>query len=397
MKIFSLIINKKSKIFQNIFIILILSILSYFLVFSKTNFEITSNIVSIFISIVIPSLFPFILFGNILIYSNYFNLLVNSSINKIIKLYFKTSNYGASAIIFGFLFGYPNGARYVNELYENKKIGFKEAEYLLMFVNNSSPAFILSSIGVGLFHNIRIGILLLASHITSSIIIGKIFSYRYKLKEEKRNSFITSQEGETLLNYNISFETITKSIIKSIYTMCMIFGFMVIFILAYNYMLNTLSYIVKPNKLISAFMLAIAELTSGLNNLIALPINLKTLVILISFFLGFSSLSINFQIFSCVHKNEFKLKSIIKGKLLHGILSAIITYILINITKIYEYINIAKKVNYNIQEFNYSNILNNSTIISLIVFTFHLFIFLFIIKKKRLKNRFFKKGDNVLI
>jgi len=388
MKILSVYINKKSKIFQTISLILILSILSYFLVFSKTNYKIMSNIVDIFISTVIPSLFSFILFSNILIYSNYFNLIVNTRFSKIIQRFFKVSNYGSSAILFGFLFGYPNGAKYVNELYKTKKITFKEAEYLLLYINNSSPAFILSSVGIGMFGNIKIGALLLISHILASMLVGKIFSKKYKLKYDKKFKSNNDTNSLNTSDYALTFEVITKAITKSIYTMCMIFGFMVTFILSNNYISKILSLLFSENKYISSFMLCIMEITSGLNKLIQLPFNLKNLIVLVSLFLGFSSLSIIFQIFSCVYKNNFKFKNILKGKILHGILSGIITYALLSIPHIYEYINISKQVNYNYDLFKYSNIISSSIFILLTICSTYLFTLVFLLKKKRLKNRF---------
>lgn len=376
MKIFNVYINKRSPFFQTISVILILTILSYFVVFSKHNYKIVSNIIDIFINILMPSLFPFILLSNILIYSNYFNLLANCPLSIIIKKTFRISSYSASAVIFGFLFGYPNGARYVNQLYEDKKITAKEAEYLLMFVNNSSPAFILSSIGIGIFGNVKIGTLLLISHILASIFLGIFFRFKYtnlnELKKEKEN-----------FEYELSFDVITKSITKTAYTMCLLFGFMIIFILTNGYILKLLSFFNIENKYISTLILCIMELTSGIKELTTLTLELKPLIILISFFLGFSSLSINFQIYSCVYKNKFKLSKILKGKLLHGILSAIITYILINISTVYEYINISKSANYTINSFHYVNILNNHILISCIIFLIHLLLFLLIIKKKR--------------
>ena len=385
MKLFGIYITKKSKLFEIISLLLIFTILSYFLVFSKSNYKIMSDIVDIFLTIVVPSLFPFILFSNILIYSGYFNLLSNTRISNLLQKIFGTSIYGSTAIIFGFLFGYPNGARYVNELYENKKISFKEAEYLLMFVNNSSPAFILSSIGIGMLDNIRIGILLLISHILASLMIGIILKKKYNLKNEKNiTKYDISEE------YSLSFDAITKSITKTIYTMCMVLGFMTLFILSYNYILKILEYLVKPNRYISCFLLLISELTSGLNDLASLPINLKTLITLISLFLGFSSLSINFQIFSCVYKNKFRLKKLLMGKLLHGIFSALITYILIDVPVIYEYINISSEVFNNIQiEATTSSYTANMSTVILMIYILILFLLL---KKKRFKNRFFKGG-----
>ena len=50
--------------------------------------------------------------------------------------------------------------------------------------------------------------------------------------------------------------------------------------------------------------------------------------------LGFSGLSIIFQVFSCIYKANIKLSHIIKYKLIQGILSFIITYLIINIKAI---------------------------------------------------------------
>lgn len=379
MKIFNVYINKKSKVFQTISVILILSILSYFVVYSKTNYKIVTNIVDIFIYVLLPSLFPFILFSNILIYSGYFNILANTRFSRFLERIFKVSCYGASSVIFGFLFGYPNGARYVNQLYEDKKISHKEAEYLLLFVNNSSPAFVISSIGIGMFGNIKIGILLLISHVIAAILVGIIYRFKYNIC---KGEYSNKKEKESI-EYNLSFDVITKAITKTVYTMCIIFGFIVIFIYINNYLLKIITFAFGYNKYIDAFMLCVMELTSGINKLTALDIDLKLLITLISFFLGFSSLSINFQIYSCVHKNNFKLKNILKGKILHGILSAIITYILVNVSHIYEYINITSNVNSTIHRYNYIDVFNNHIIISCIVFLIHILLFLLITKKKR--------------
>ncbi len=385
MKIFHLYIDKKSKFFQTISLILIMSILSYFVIYSKSNYKIVTNIVDAFISSILPSLFPFILFSNILIYSNYFSLISNSSINNIVKHFFKVSKHGASAIIFGFLFGYPNGARYVNELYISNKISFKEAEYLLLFINNGSPAFILSTIGISMFENLKIGILLLISHILASILVGKIYSYKYEQVKEKDENL----KNINMYDYSITFEVITKSITKSIFTMCMIFGFMVIFVLMNNYLLKISFLVMGPNKYVSSFSLCIMEITSGIKKLIKLPYDLKSLLAALSFFLGFSSLSIIFQIFSCVYKNKFKLNNIIKGKLLHGLFSAIITYILLSIPNVYQYVNLTKNVNHNIDLHMNFNLLKYHILIYISFIIIYLYIFIHLyIKKKRLKNRF---------
>jgi len=399
MNISSFYINKKNKLFKNILLFFILSILAYFLVFSKTNFQIMSNTVNIFLEILVPSLFPFILFSNLLTLSSSFNLIAKSKFNKLIKKVFKISSSAASSIIFGFLFGYPNGARYVNELYEKKKINYDEAEYLLLFVNNASPNFILSSVGIGMLQSIQTGVVLLVSHIFGAILIGLIYRFRYRLNKHEKYCKDTNYNVYNSYNNTMifSFDVLYNSILKSLLTLGIIFGFITIFILLYNYIISIIINIIDIDNTIKSALLCVMEVSSGLEEFTKLNLSLKNMLPFVSFFLGFSSLSIIFQVFSCVYLSKFKLKNILKGKLLHGIFSFLITYILINIPYVYEYINIGKEVNSNIDSaIKYAN-LSNHTLISLVIFTIHILIFcIFILvnKKKRLRkslNRF-KRG-----
>lgn len=388
MNISSFYITKKHTLYENLLLTFTISILAYFLVFSKTNFEILVNIVDVFLEILVPSLFPFILFGNILTSSGCFELIASSKFCKITSLVLKISTYSASAIVFGFLFGYPNGARYVNGLYEKKKISFSEAEYLLLFVNNASPTFILSSIGIGMLKNIKIGVVLLISHILSSILIGIIFRFRYTINKEVRKN----NNHQYYIKQNdlkLSFDVLYTSISKSLLTLGIIFGFMTIFTLLYSYIITLFKYILPISNNIKPYILSFMEVSSGLKQLTDIQLNLKTLLPVISFFLGFSSLSIIFQIFSCVYLNKFKLNNLLKGKFMHGIFSFVITYILVNIPSIYEYINGSKEVNLNINyllqdSFKYSHIT-----ISFIISLIYLFVFtIFLLhKKKRLSKK----------
>lgn len=382
MKFISFNVNKKSKIFKIFSLTIMLSILAYFVIFSNSNFEISQNILAVFLKIVMPSLFPFILFSNILIYSGYFKLFKETKLCQFLAWFFKISKNASLSVIFGFLFGYPNGAKFVNEQYEKGEISRNEAEYLLSFINNSSPAFILSSVGIGMFGNIKIGILLLFSHIGASVVIGKICA--------KKFGYINSsfKESKEEINYCFSFETISKSITKTFVTMGMIFGFMTIFTLLNNMLLTLFRFkALKSSSFAKSILLSILEMTGGLNLLIKENLSFKLLLMLTSGILGFSSLSIIFQIYSSVYINGFKLQTILKGKILHGIFSSIITYILINVPYIYNFIDSAKNVNYKL--FEVSEKTKSYFDLSVLVITILISIYLafcITLKKKRLNK-----------
>ena len=103
---------------------------------------------------------------------------------------------------------------------------------------------------------------------------------------------------------------------------------------------------------------SILEMTTGSYNIYSSDFSYIMKICLISFSLGFSGLSIIFQIYATISKHDFSLKYLIKYKTLQGILSFIITYALINIK--------------NISNINYINILLLLVLISLLYFLFRL-------------------------
>ena len=159
----------KSYKLKNILNIVIFCIsLSVLLIFSKDNFENVKKSVSIFISSIIPSLFPFIFFTEFILNTDILGT-IQKTCGKFLSKFFNISEKSSPAVITGFLCGFPMGAKTVSKLYEDSEISKYEADKLLLFINNCNPAFILSTIGIGIFHNIYIGILLAISHYISSI------------------------------------------------------------------------------------------------------------------------------------------------------------------------------------------------------------------------------------
>ena len=63
------------------------------------------------------------------------------------KVVFGLSPGGAYVFLLGLLTGYPMGAKLTADLYYAGKISRQEAEYLLTFCNNPSPAFLITYVG----------------------------------------------------------------------------------------------------------------------------------------------------------------------------------------------------------------------------------------------------------
>lgn len=243
------------------------------------------------------------------------------------------------AMILGTISGYPVGAKVVCNLKKQKVISKIEAERLISYTNNSGPLFILGTVGIALFGDKRIGIILLVSHILASVLVAYCFRFWKKDKidisymETKFNSQITplkvSDMGEILGN----------SIKNAISSILLIGGFVVIFsvilsILETSGILEICSQILAGfgiKKEISLGILSgIIELTNGVNKVALLSNSYYTLSILIaSFLLGFGGISVLMQVYSIIVKEDISIKPYLYGKILQGIFSACITFILI--------------------------------------------------------------------
>ena len=89
---------------------------------------------------------------------------------------------------------------------------------------------------------------------------------------------------------------------------------------------------------IKSTILGIFEITNGIS--FVSNIAVKTLtpsIILTSFLLGFGGISVLMQVYSIISKTDLSIKPYIIGKLLHGIFSALYTFLLLCIFPIFKF------------------------------------------------------------
>ncbi len=315
MKIIS---TSKTKIFiTNIFIYLSIILL---LTNSKNVYTCVTSSVNMFIKTLVPSLYIYLLITEILINSN---LVYNLSfgISNILSKIFGIPKNTTFVILISFLLGYPNAAKCITKLYNDGKISLPLARKLVSFTNNASPSYILCAIGISIFNSMSIGIILLISHFLSSIIIGMCYPYSQHIIQQKvpiSNSF-----------YKISspFDILLTSMLNSFKTLGIILGYLIIFSLIPNLLLTHL----PTAELLKGIAIGLFELATGLQAISSVQINTTTIITITSFILSFSSLMIIFQVYSFVYKIGIKLKELILYKVLHGVISTIITYIILKL------------------------------------------------------------------
>lgn len=366
---------------QIIKFLLFLFILSLLLIFSKQNFASVTTSTKIFLSNVFPSLFPFILFTNVLLNSNIVNYL-SKILGKPIALLFKIPKDSVIAIIIGFLCGFPMGAKAVDNLYQTHKINHKQAKKLLTFVNNCNPSFILSTIGIAVFYQIQIGVLLLISHYLSAILIGIItnrvhFPSIIHEKDTVLNTFQqkVSKSKVKITSNNSFFYILKQAIFNTFITMGTIFGFIILFNLAFSILSTLLTQLQVPEKYI-AILSSLFEITKGCQDIYLLNISIIEKITLCSFALGLSGFCIIAQIYATVIEDGFSLIDILVPKIFQGIISAIITYILLRFTNMTSLTSSAFSSIETIDTLNYLNHIKNAYLTSTIMIVIAIMLYL---------------------
>lgn len=92
---------------------------------------------------VLPTLLPFLILSNLLIWTHAVDWIVRIT-GPVLRHIFRISDYGSFVVVTGFLCGYPMGSKVTTDLLREGHIELPEARYLLSFCNNASPIFIIS-------------------------------------------------------------------------------------------------------------------------------------------------------------------------------------------------------------------------------------------------------------
>lgn len=323
--------------------------------FSRTNLSAAKNGLILWATAVVPSLFPFFVATEMLSYTNVVSYL-GKWLTPIMRPLFGVPGEAAFAFMMGLISGYPVGAKIVSNFVEQGICTKEEAERMLAFTNNSGPLFIIGTVGITLFGNTTIGVLLLITHILACISVGIILNIGTSHK--RKNDFIPphakadvnhsmtqsihnnpAKSKTTPPTFSSLGEILGTSIKNATSTILLIGGFVVLFsvvisILNQSHLLDNFSKICTP--IFSAFNIpyefckpllsGIVELTNGVSLIAGIHVkNISINIILCAFLLGFGGFSVLLQVFSIISKNGLSIKKYAYGKLLQGTLAALYT------------------------------------------------------------------------
>lgn len=333
----TILLIKQLNIKKNIIICVFISILIVLFI-SNINQCISAAIEgsALWYKSILPTAFPFIVICNLLMYYDGISL-YSKFLGPLICKPLGLSKNCSFPIVASVLCGYPLGAKYCVDLYSMEYIKKDEYERLLNIASNAGPIFLIGSVAGTLLGNISLGYILLISNYVSIICIGLI-------TKKRRNSTKSSSPSYPKCEI-INFGSAIKNAVQNgITTTLSIGGFIIIFSVVISLLKNNI-YIFTvlekletlfhlPNKTLYSLFLGSIEMTNGCSIVSTLSISLPLKLSIISFLCSFSGLAVIAQVSSFVSETKIRYSKYIFFKLIQGIFSFIITYILLKILPI---------------------------------------------------------------
>ena len=170
-------------------------------------------------SVIIPSLFPFMVISSMLVRSGTANS-IGRWLAQPVRYLFRLPGCTGGALILGALCGFPVGAKIACELYENGFLTKNECERLIAIANNTGPSFVIEVVGAHFWHSRGMGIAIYVSQLLSAALIGWLASRREQARKVNVPS-ITARSG--------FLQCLASSITQSARSVLSICGFIAFF------------------------------------------------------------------------------------------------------------------------------------------------------------------------
>lgn len=256
----------------------------------------------------IPSLFPFMFLSAFITNSGILQRDFTLT-DKFTYKIFALPGRSAAVFLMSIIGGYPIGAMMTEKLYSSKALTVNQANRMMLFCINPSPAFAINAIGFSMFSSRKTGVIIFVSTVLSNIILA-LFSRC--LDDKKRISVNIHQDISPGTAITKAADTATWGIIK----ICA-------YVILFSVLLSLITSLTQSTG-INDFLYGITEVTLGCERLSRLN-NLP----LISGIVAWGGLAVHFQVFSSIKETCTDLRLFFTSRILSGALSVIICDLLL--------------------------------------------------------------------
>ena len=267
----------------------------------------------------LPTLFPFMILSGIVIRSGLACRLGRRA-HRFMASVFHLPGVCFLPLLLGMIGGYPTGAKTVINLYHSGSCSQDEAEHTLAFCNNCGPGFLISTVGLGLFGDIRYGVLLYAAHITAGLLTGVLLAPR-----RKPIARCYPGPSQSPVSASMAFVGSVTDALQAFLNLCS-------FVLCFSAIVSLVQLSGIPAVLSGVFpifgsngqwfLLGLLEMTGGIRNLNSGTLSEQlTLCAALAAWGGFS---VHCQVLYFLQDTDLSPRLYWRGKALHALLSALL-------------------------------------------------------------------------
>lgn len=298
---------------QLVFVMVIYSLLFAVIFFSKEISAGIRNGISLSANLLIPSMFFFMIFSNIMLNSKG-KLLLSFPFRFLCKILY-ISEFELSILILSLIGGYPVGAKLLHRAIANGEIEAKRASSLLCFCVNCGPAFLISGVGVSIIGSASFGIILFISQIAACLVVA-FFTGRVYRKSD------ISPTPSKVAPKPASFPVLLVTSVKdAIGAMCTICGF----VLAFSACMPIFKLLLEATPFAVIFE-GLLEVTAGCSSLSSVPPNQA--VILAAVFTAFGGICVLLQVYAIQSGSKMNFRPFLIWRILYISVSVFVTWLL---------------------------------------------------------------------
>lgn len=279
------------------------------LIFPQTAAAGAKNGIGYCLQILVPSLYPFMVLAVFIVKSGIAER-IGRLLERPARAVLKLPGCTAPAVFMSMIGGYPTGARSVEALAEAGAISEAQAVRMLGFCVNAGPAFVISAVGSGFLKSTQAGIILFASQILASLLLGIFqgFTAGRKRRKAPRERRVPPESAVDALIASAADAA------RAMLSMCC-------FVVLFAALMNLLRlWLTTP--LSAGAASALLEVTGGCADLS----RLKAPLWAVSFAVGWGGVCVHFQVISSLRKIRVRLPRFFLFRFLHGMLAAAVTY-----------------------------------------------------------------------
>ncbi|KJF26026.1 sporulation protein [Clostridium aceticum] len=333
-------------------IILVVAVLVVcIIIFPNQSVKAAYEGLKVWFAVVLPALLPFFIGSELLVGLGVVKF-IGTLLEPIMRPLFNVPGEGSFAFAMSVTSGYPVGVKITTKLRSEGLLSQIEAQRLVAFCSTSGPLFLIGAVSIGMFKSSEVGMLLAICHYVAAVIVGLFFSF---YKRGYRENFSPSSPSthrnlikKAFMQLNIARKKnppfgilLGNAVRESINTMLMVGGFIVLFSVIINILdiiglidivANCLYFLLQPLhidfSIIRAIITGFFEITIG-SKMVADTLNTALIhrIAATAFIIGWSGFSIHAQSISILSTTDINLYLYIFSKLLHGIFSYILVYL----------------------------------------------------------------------